>query len=149
MYLGVLLQLVAGGVQQRPRQQQSGIAQQGCCCIGAVHARHAGHARTTQDLQQHGFSLIIEVMRRQQQAYPMRLTQLPQRLIAANTGSLFNAALIALIKRNTTIVILHLKSGALLLTMLLPAVGIGAEPMMNVKGKQLDTMLTRKSGSQM
>ena len=88
---GVGFQRLARDRQQRARHHQVGVAQQLRGTVGGVHAGQARHAGAAQQLQQHGFGLVVEVVGGQQEPRAVLRAHLAQRGVAQLAGGRFDA----------------------------------------------------------
>ena len=121
--------------QQRARHQQLRIAQQAGAAVGGIHARQPGRPRTAQQLQQHGFSLVVQVVRRQQHGGAVGAAHVAERRVAPLAGRGFDAAL-ALVHLHGAPVERHAQRGGRGRAMVAPGVGVRAQAVVDVEGGQ-------------
>jgi hypothetical protein len=124
--------------QQRPRHHQRLVTEQAWGAVGGLHARQAGRAGTAQQLQQHGLGLVVEVMGGEQQLDAVGAAHLAQGRVAQLAGSRFDAAF-PLPDRDVTVVEGDAERGRSSGAVIAPAIGIRAQPMVDVEGEQRHT----------
>ncbi len=91
--------------------------------VACIHARQASHATAAQQLQQHRFSLVIEMVGGQEQSHPMLATQFSQRPIALLAGGRLHAGLGA-IDLHQTVIEGDLQGSAFVAAMRQPCIGM-------------------------
>ena len=126
--LGIRLQLGAGAIEQRPPQENPAQTLGG----QGFQRRHSGQplgARAAQQLQQDGFGLVIGVMRQRDHISSYRLksgvARAPRLFFQTGAGRTADP--------NPPHTQRHIERGTDAPAVTRPRVGIGAQPVMNVK----------------
>nr|GEU28296.1 hypothetical protein [Tanacetum cinerariifolium] len=136
----VPVQLPARRAQQRARHHQLRVAQQAGGAVGGVHAGQAGRAGAAQQLQQHGFGLVVHVVGGEQQLQPVFAAQRAQRGVARLAGRFFGASLVLALQCHLAGLEGHAQGGAGLFAVDEPGVGVGADAVVDVEGVQRDAV---------